>query len=68
MANGRGLYTGSTHLKADVNPRKAVNEQRPKGVSEYFDELNAAVEADRKQHAKKAAARRKKDARKRSRR
>ncbi|EEP7585834.1 IS1182 family transposase, partial [Salmonella enterica] len=53
MANGRVLYTDSTHLKADANPRKAVNEQRPEGVSEYFDELNAAVEADRKQHAKK---------------
>ncbi|QJY60890.1 IS1182 family transposase (plasmid) [Salmonella enterica] len=53
MANGRVLHTDSTHLKADANPRKAVNEQRPEGVSEYFDELNAAVEADRKQHAKK---------------
>ncbi|WP_139536843.1 IS1182 family transposase [Klebsiella spallanzanii] len=53
MANGRVLYTDSTHLKADANPRKAVNEQRPEGVSEYFAELNAAVEAGRKQHEKK---------------
>lgn len=53
MANGRVLYTDSTHLKANANPRKAVNEPRPEGVSEYFAELNAAVEADRKLHEKK---------------
>lgn len=53
MANGRVLYTDSTHLKANANPRKAVNEVRPEGVSDYFDQLNAAVEADRKQHEKK---------------
>lgn len=53
MANGRVLYTDSTHLKADANPRKAINEERPEGVSEYLAELNAAVEADRKQHGKK---------------
>lgn len=53
MANGRVLYTDSTHLKADANPRKAVNELRPEGVSEYIEQLNAAVEADRKQHEKK---------------
>jgi transposase len=53
MANGRVLYTDSTHLKADANPRKAVNELRPEGVSEYIEQLNAAVEADRKTHEKK---------------
>lgn len=53
MANGRVLYTDSTHLKADANPRKAVNELRPEGVSEYLEQLNAAVEADRKRHGKK---------------
>lgn len=53
MANGRVLYTDSTHLKADANPRRAVNEERPVGVSEYLEQLDAAVEADRKKHAKK---------------
>lgn len=53
VANGRVLYTDSTHLKADANPRKAVNELRPEGVSEYFTQLNEAVEADRKQREKK---------------
>ncbi|KFK97641.1 MULTISPECIES: IS1182 family transposase [unclassified Serratia (in: enterobacteria)] len=53
MANGRVLYTDSTHLKADANPRKAVNEERPVGVSEYLEQLDAAVGADRKKHAKK---------------
>lgn len=52
MANGRVLYTDSTHLKADANPCKAVNELRPEGVSEYFTQLNDAVEADRKQREK----------------
>lgn len=53
MANGRVLYTDSTHLKADANPRKAVNEEHPVSVSEYLEQLNAAVEADRKKHEKK---------------
>lgn len=53
MANGRVLYTDSTHLKANANLRKVVNELRPEGVSEYLEQLNAAVEADRKQHGKK---------------
>ncbi|HFS5789687.1 TPA: IS1182 family transposase [Citrobacter werkmanii] len=53
MANGRVLYTDRTHLKANTNPHKAVNEPRPEGVSEYLAQLNAAVEADRKQHEKK---------------
>lgn len=53
MVNGQVLYTDSTHLKADANPRKAVNELRPEGVSEYLEQLNAAVEADRKKHEKK---------------
>lgn len=53
MANGRVLYTDSTHLKADANPRKAINEARPEGVSEYLTEMDTAVEADRKLHGKK---------------
>ena len=53
MANGRVLYTDNTHLKASASPRRAVNELRPEGVSEYFAELNAAVEAGRKKHEKK---------------
>lgn len=52
MANGRVLYTDSTHLKASANPRKAVNEVRPEGVSEYLEQLNTAVEADRKKQGK----------------
>ena len=56
MANGRVLYTDSTHLKADANPRKAINERRPEGVSEYLNEMNAAVEADRQAHGKKPLA------------
>lgn len=53
MANGRVLYTDSTHLKACANPRKAINEVRPESVSEYLEQLNTAVEADRKRQGKK---------------
>ncbi len=35
MANGRVLYTDSTHLKADANPRKAINEERPIAPSSF---------------------------------
>lgn len=53
MANGRVLYTDSTHLKASANPRKVENEVRPEGVSEYLEQLNAAVEADWKKQGEK---------------
>ncbi|EJV1665276.1 IS1182 family transposase [Morganella morganii] len=53
MANGRVLYTDSTHLKANANPHKAINEERPIAPSEYIEQLNVAVERDRKNHAKK---------------
>ena len=53
MVAGRVLITDSTHLKANANKRKHVVQvvkQSPKG---YLDELNAAIEEDRKQHGKK---------------
>jgi Transposase and inactivated derivatives len=53
MVAGRVLITDSTHLKANANKRKhvvQVVEQSPKG---YLDELNAAIEADRKSLGKK---------------
>lgn len=53
VADRRVFYIDSTHLKASASPRRAVNELRPEGVSEYFAELNAAVGADRKKHEKK---------------
>ncbi len=53
MANGRVLYTDSTHLKANANPHKAINEEHPIAPSEYIEQLNVAVERDRKNHAKK---------------
>ncbi|VFS51917.1 Transposase domain (DUF772) [Budvicia aquatica] len=58
MANGRVLYTDSTHLKADANPRKSVNELRPEGVSEYIEQLNAAVEGRQEETRKKGARKR----------
>lgn len=53
MVNGRVLYTDSIHLKAYANPHKTINEERPIAPSEYIEQLNAAVEKDRKNYAKK---------------
>jgi len=53
MVAGRVLITDSTHLKANANKRKhqvQVVEQSPKS---YIEELNAAIEEDRKINEKK---------------
>lgn len=53
MVAGRVLITDSTHLKANANKRKhvvQVVEQSPRG---YLDELNAAIEEDRRKLGKK---------------
>lgn len=56
MVNGRVLYTDSTHLKANANPHKAVNEPRPVKASAYIDTLNAAIDEDREAAGKKPLA------------
>jgi transposase len=43
LVGGRVLYTDSTHLKANANPRKAVNIPQPVQPSAYIEALNAAV-------------------------
>jgi len=47
LVGGRVLYTDSTHLKANANPRKAVNIPQPVQPSAYIEALNAAVNEDR---------------------
>ncbi|WP_241630491.1 transposase, partial [Rosenbergiella nectarea] len=56
MVNGRVLYTDSTHLKANANPRKAVNVETPVKPSAYIDALNAAINEDREVAGKKLLA------------
>lgn len=53
MVAGRVLVTDSTHLKANANKRKFVKQEVEKSVKSYLDELDEAVEADRKEHGKK---------------
>lgn len=53
MVGGRVLFTDSTHLKANANKHKFSREEVEVETREYFDELNKAVEEDRKIHGKK---------------
>lgn len=53
MVAGRVLMTDSTHIKANANKRKFVTETVKQNTRKYLQELNEAVEEDRKQHGKK---------------
>lgn len=53
MVGGRVLITDSTHVKASANKHKYPKEQVLQNTRDYINELNAAVEADRKAHGKK---------------
>jgi transposase len=53
MVGGRVLFTDSTHLKANANKHKFTKEEVEVETREYFEELNKAVEEDRKAHGKK---------------
>lgn len=48
LIGGTTLYTDSTHLKANANPHKHENQERDIRPSAYLEELDAAVEEDRK--------------------
>ena len=45
---GKVLYTDSTHLKADANKRKFINQHLPIRPSAYINELDQAVAEERK--------------------
>lgn len=47
FVSGTTLYTDSTHLKANANPRKHENQECPIRPSAYLEALNAAVDEDR---------------------
>lgn len=53
LVSGKVLYTDSTHLKANANKRKFIEQEVEKSVKDYVEELDKAVEEDRKVHGKK---------------
>lgn len=53
MVGGRVLVSDSTHVKANANKHQYTKQQVLQNTREYMDELNGAVEADRKTHGKK---------------
>jgi transposase len=52
LADGKTLYTDSTHLKANANKNKFVKEEREVCTKPYLDELDKAIEEDRERHGK----------------
>ncbi|MEK5025185.1 MULTISPECIES: hypothetical protein [Paenibacillus] len=53
MVGGRVPVTGSTHVKANANKHQYTKQQVRQNTKDYVDELNAAVDEDRKEHEKK---------------
>ena len=53
LADGKILYTDSTHLKANANKNKFTQEIRMLTTKPYLEELDKAVEGDRIEHSKK---------------
>lgn len=56
LINGRVLYTDSTHLKASANKHRFEKKQVETSTRGYMDELEIAINADRKAHGKKPLA------------
>jgi transposase len=54
MVGGRVLFTDSTHLKANANKRKFVVKSVPSPTRSYIEELDAAIDASRREHGKKS--------------
>lgn len=53
LVGGEVLYTDSTHLKANANKGRYDKELVAKSRAAYWDDLDAAVTADRAAHGKK---------------
>lgn len=53
LVDGTVLYTDSTHLKANANKGKYDLEGIAKSRSDYWDDLDAAIDEDRAAHGKK---------------
>lgn len=52
LVDGTVLYTDSTHLKANANKAKFDKEIIAKSRADYWDDLDAAIDADRAAHGK----------------
>lgn len=59
MVGGRALMTDSTHLKANANKKKFSKEVIQSSVRDYIEELDKAVDEDRKSKGKKSLAKKK---------
>lgn len=54
LVSGKVIYTDSTHLKANASKSKHVNKKvAADATRRYFEDLDEAVSADRKDHGKK---------------
>ena len=53
LVDGSVLYTDSTHLKANANKGKFDLAVIAKSRSDYWDDLDAAIDADRQDHGKR---------------
>jgi len=53
LVGGEVLYTDSTHLKADANKGRYDKEMVAKSRAAYWDDLDAAIAADRAAHGRK---------------
>lgn len=52
LVDGKTLYTDSTHLKANANPNKYRKRKVKKSTRSYMQELDRAINDDRKAHGK----------------
>lgn len=53
LVEGRVIYTDSTHLKANANKNKYDLAELSKSRSDYWDDLDQAINDDREAHGKK---------------
>jgi transposase len=53
LVEGKVLYTDSTHLKANANKRKLIEQEVEKSVKDYVEDLDKAIDEDRIAHGKK---------------
>lgn len=52
LVSGKVLYTDSTHLKANANKKKFIEQEVERSVKDYVDELDKAIDEDRILHGK----------------
>lgn len=53
LADGKTLYTDSTHLKADANKKQFELSEMQKSTRGYLEDLEADVNCDRAEHGKR---------------